>query len=252
MSLESVARLRTQLLNYAHAQELRPGEKMGSERELADRLGTSRSALRLALAQLERDGAIRRSMGRGGGILFDDGRIERNLNTIQGVPVMLRQQGFEVATRVLRQDIAVATPAEKRNLELPGSTNVLRVVRLRLANGTPWSLDTSVLPAELFSGLLTHDLTQSLYDVMERHFAQVPVESDETIDTVAANAEQAELLQVELGAPLMQIWRVTRGEGNVPIEFAHDYFRADRTRVHLRRYRSSWKRPPGARTTPGE
>jgi GntR family transcriptional regulator len=45
-----------------------PGERLGAERELAERLGVSRSTIRAALADLERGGAIRRSRGRGGGI----------------------------------------------------------------------------------------------------------------------------------------------------------------------------------------
>lgn len=238
------ASLRFRIVALARDLELRPGERLGSERELAERLGTSRAVLRLALDGLAADGVIRRSMGRTGGVLLDDGRIERNLNTIQGVPMMLRQQGFEPSTELLHSGISMASPAERRNLGLADSENVLRIIRLRLADGVPWSLDSSVLPASLFPGLLSGDLTGSLYALMEQRYRVRPAEADETFDTVLADEEQAGLLRVSAGAPLIQIWRVTRGQDDTAIEFAHDHFRADRTRIHLRRYRSSWKRPP--------
>ena len=48
-----------------------PGTKLGSERELAERYGTSRSSLRQVLAALEEAGLISRVIGRAGGIYGD-------------------------------------------------------------------------------------------------------------------------------------------------------------------------------------
>lgn len=68
---ELVYRIRARI----REQELLPGEKLGSERALADSLGVSRSDLRNALTVLESDHEIIRKIGRAGGIVISDGRL---------------------------------------------------------------------------------------------------------------------------------------------------------------------------------
>jgi GntR family transcriptional regulator len=222
--------------------ELRVGDRIGSERAIAEQFGVPRSALREALEELETAAEIRRTMGRTGGVFVADGKIERQLNTIQGIPDLLRQQGFVSATTVLAEGIGVATPSEQRSLALAEGDNVFRLRRRRDASGVPLSLDTMILPMRLLPGFQDHDHTESVYKVLAREYRIEMKHADETIDVSAATAEQAALLEVEEGAPLFEIWRITLDASETPIEFSHDFFRADRTRISLRRYGARWKR----------
>lgn len=239
---EVTRRLITQIEQQISEQELRPGERWTSERALAGQLGVARTALRVALTELEERGAIRRTMGRTGGIIVSDGKIERQINTTTGIPDMLRQQGLRPSTVVIRLDIAMATPSELRALALDEGDNVVRIVRRRDADGTPWSLDTSVLPARLVPAIGTHPLDGSLYELLAREYGLEPAEADETVDIAAADEGTAAHLGITPGAAVLQVWRTTRTAGGTPMEFAHDVFRGDRTRMHLRRYGASWKR----------
>ena len=236
------AEIRRRMLSLIRQERFRPGELVGNERDLADRLAVGRTALRLVLGELEDEGLIHRSLGRGGGVHFHDGRIQRHLNTIQGVPEMVRQQGMTVTTRVIRAEIAGPDADERRNLRLAEAGNVIRLVRLRFVDGVSWSLDTSVLPSRLFPGLLAKDLTESLYSTLSQDFGTVLDHADETIEVVHATTEQGEVLGIAEATPLLLIWRVTYAATGEPIEFAHDYFRADRTRVHTQKYGVNWKR----------
>lgn len=222
--------------------ELRVGDRLGSERALAERLGVPRSALREALEELESAAVIRRTMGRTGGVFVTDGKIERQLNTIQGLPDTLRQQGFVSSTEVLDEGIGVATPSEQRSLALAEGENVFRMTRRRDASGVPLSIDTMSLPMRLVPGFQEHDHTDSVYRVLAREYRIETAHADETIDVAAATARQASVLGVDEGAPLFEIWRITFDASDSPIEFSHDFFRADRTRISLRRYGARWKR----------
>ncbi|UFS58604.1 GntR family transcriptional regulator [Subtercola endophyticus] len=235
---EIVTRIRREIRRL----ELHPGERLGSERELAERLNEPRSALRAALEVMEADDEIRRAMGSQGGIFVSDGRIERNLNTIVGVPGMLRQQGFRCTTTVLRAMVGLAAPDEQRALRLSESSNVIRLVRRRDANDIPWSLDTAVIPADLVPGLLQHDLTESLYDVLRDDYGLETAEAHETIDLAAAASYAASVLDIEIGTPVFQIWRTTTATNGAVMEFAHDLFRSDRTRIQMQRLGARWKR----------
>lgn len=219
-----------------------PGESLGSERALAERLGVGRTVLRQALERLEDEGVLRRSLGRHGGVFAHDGRLERHLNTTLGVPEMVRRQGLQVATRVLGATLGLAWPDEVRTLRLAPDEPVVRVVRLRLVEGVPWSLDTSVLPSRRYPGLLHHDLTGSLYAVLTSEYGLELDHADETVEAVPADGERAALLEVAPGSALLEIRRVAHQVDGSPVEYAHDFFRADRTRVHLRELGTNWKR----------
>jgi GntR family transcriptional regulator len=155
---------------------------------------------------------------------------------------MVRRQGLRVSTTVLGATLGVAWPDETRNLRLGGDEPVLRIVRLRLVEGVSWSLDTSVLPSRRYPGLLHRDLTGSLYAVLTSDYGLELDRADETVEAVPADAAQAELLQVPVGSALLEIRRVAYQVDGVPVEYAHDFFRADRTRVHLQKLGTNWKR----------
>ena len=75
-----------------------PGAKLGSERELAERYGTSRSSLRQVLAALQESGLIDRVIGRSGGIFISHAQVQRSLSDVVGVPAFLASQGYVAGT----------------------------------------------------------------------------------------------------------------------------------------------------------
>lgn len=230
------------LVRFCQTERFHPGEQIGNERALAERLGVGRTVLRQAIDRLEREGTVRRAIGRSGGLFFHDGRIQRHLNTVEGVPDMVLHQGRTISTRVLRAEVGVPEPDEYRRLTLDPGAAVMRVRRLRLVDGISWSLDHSTLPTSRFPGLLSRDLTGSLYRVLASEYALELDHADETIEAVPASAEQAAVLAVPEGSALLKICRVAWDVTGAPVEYAHDLFRADRTRVHLQNYGTNWKR----------
>jgi GntR family transcriptional regulator len=216
-------------------EELRAGDRLGDERGLADRLGVPRTRLRVALGRLESEGLIRRTIGRGGGVVVADGRLERHLNTTEGLPDIARYQGIDVRTTVLRIELTLAGARDRRMLQLAEGAAVHRVSRLRFAAGTPLSLEVSALPAELFPGLASQDLS-SLYRALRTVYQVEPVQSDETLELSAAAADQAVLLGVPEGTPLIRVERVAVSAAGRPIELAHEFFVGARIRFHSRKY----------------
>ncbi|NMN00220.1 GntR family transcriptional regulator [Bifidobacterium sp. DSM 109958] len=215
--------------------ELEPGEKMGSERGLAAEFGVSRFELRLALTQLESRHEVIRKIGRGGGIVVADDRLERNFNTSESLPVIARRQGFDLRSSVLRAVITPASPSDARLLELGGpAPTIYDITRLRFIDDGPLSVETSHLPADLFPQFPTHDLTQPFYTMFERYYDVHPAVVDETMETVEADARLAELLGVEIGAPVVRVRRITRDTRGRPCERAMDCYRADRIRFTMR------------------
>lgn len=217
-------------------QELRPGDRLGDERSLAAELGITRSRLRDALDLLQAAGHVRRRLGRGGGVFASDGRIERNLNTIEGLPDITRVQGVRLVTTVLRVDLVRAGPLDRRLLRLPTGAAVYHLQRLRRTDdGTGLSLEDTRAPASVFPDLDAQDLTQ-LYRCFRETYGVTPAVSDESIEVAYATTGQAELLGVGTGTALVRLSRLTLDDQQRPVEIGTELFVADRMRFHLRRY----------------
>jgi len=222
---------------------LRPGQRLGAERDIAVQLGVSRSTLRHALAALEHDGLVRRVPGRGGGTFVSQGKIDRDLSRIVGIPALLRDQGFTVGSRIVSVAVVASSQEAASALAISSGSFVVDVVRIRLADGTPISLERAQLPADRVPGLLERELSGSLYELLEREYDLRPHEAVERIEVTAAPREVASILGVRPGDPLLSITRTTVDEDDVPFEYSHDLFVADRTRIVVR--------SPGARDASG-
>jgi GntR family transcriptional regulator len=225
---------RRRLLDQISRGQLRPGERLGAERDLAQALGVSRSTVRQALAALEAAGVVRRVPGRGGGTFVRQQKVERDLSQVVGVPALLRQQGMTAGSQVVSTGLGLADEETATALGLPADGYVIDVVRIRLADGTPISLEHVRLPAQRFPGLLDLPLGGSLYELLQEYFGTAPGEAVEHIEVVSAAEDEASILGVEPGAALLSITRTTKDATGSPFEFSHDLFRADRTFITVR------------------
>lgn len=208
-----------------------PGTKLGSERDLADRYGTSRSSLRHVLAALEEAGLVDRVIGRAGGIFISHAQVQRSLSDVVGVPAFLASQGYVAGTRVLSTKITVPDRTTQHALRIGAEDFVIEIQRVRLADGSPISLELAQFPADPFPGLLERELGGSLYEILETHYGLVTSRADERIEAVNATAEEATLLGIRARSALLLITRVAYDQRGAPCEFSRDLFRGDRTRL---------------------
>jgi GntR family transcriptional regulator len=190
--------------------------------------------VRAALAELERTGQVRRVRGRTGGIFVAERKVERDLTSLSGLPAYLRRQGFQSDARVISTATAAAEDEVATALGLGAGALVHEIVRVRLADGEPISLERAAFPADRFPGLLDHSLSGSLYELLSSRYELEPGEAEERIEVVAAGAAEARLLGVPRGAPLVSISRTAWSAEGVPFERSHDLFRGDRVRIVVR------------------
>jgi GntR family transcriptional regulator len=226
--------VRRRLIAMVDRGTLQPGQKVGAERELAVKLGVSRSTLRQALASLEEAGIVRRVPGRGGGTFIASAKVERDLSRIVGIPMLLRGQGFTAGSRVVSVSVTLAGPEAAEALGIADTDFVVDLVRIRLADGVPISLERAVFPAELVPGLPERELGGSIYELCDREYGLRPDEAIELIEVVAADTDEASILAIEPGAALISVTRTTRDAQGVAFEYSHDLFRADRTRISVK------------------
>lgn len=226
--------VRGRIIQLIQRGQLSPGAKLEPERELAASLGVSRATLRQALISLQHAGVVRREPGRGGGTYIATSKVDRDLSQIAGVPSLLRDQGFTAGTRVLSIVVRAAGQDAAAALAIDPGDFVVDLVRIRLADGTPFSLERAILPADLVPGLPEKQLGGSLYELLDREYGLRPQEAIEHLEVVSATEDEAAVLDVTPGDSLILVNRTTITPEGRTFELSHDLFRADRTRISVR------------------
>lgn len=227
--------VRRSLLRMITSGALKPGERLGTEREMSEQFKVSRATVRSAILPLDRAGVLERRTGRAGGTFVRAGVVERDIAEQLGLPARLAAGGHTTSTRVLRTARRPARAIEAQALGLDSGEDVVVLERLRYADGLPLSLDTACFPAALVPDLLEQPLGGSVYDLVRMRYGLAPEQVQEEMTIVAAKPREAKELEVAVRAPLMQLVRVSRDREGRAFEYAEDLFRADRVRLVARR-----------------
>jgi DNA-binding GntR family transcriptional regulator len=227
--LPAYLQIEEELASQIEQGTLPPGHRLPPERELAARLGVSRMTFRQAMGRLERRGLITRIQGRG--TFVSEPKLVHQANLLRGFFQESVGQGVVPTSRTLSRERVVATRALASILDLRIGEVVFKVVRLRFARDLPAVLETSFFPGGLFPGLLDLDLDHvSIYRLMEQRFGCTPVRATQTMESVAAEPPEADLLGVAPGSPLMLLERTAWDSSGRPVEHARDLYRGDRSR----------------------
>lgn len=213
--------------------EWKPGDQITSEPELCEIYGISRTVVRQALKEMEYEGLIYRRKGKG--TFIAEPKIGESLvQKLTGFYQDMVERGYKPVTQVLRHEIVPANAKIARYLGLEQGTLVFVIERLRFVEEVPILLVTTYLPYELCPKLGDYDLSdKSLYAVLEKEFGIKLSHGRRTIEAVAANEREAELLQVDECAPLVLLDSVTYLEDGTSIEYYHAVHRGDRSRFEV-------------------
>ncbi len=205
---------------------LPPGSPVPPERTLSAEFGTSRTTVRQALQELVVEGRLERIQGKG--TFVAKPKVAQALRLTSYTEDM-RAQGLEPTSRLLGVDDLLADAELAARLEIRAGTKVLRVERLRMANGEPMAIEVTHLASRRFPGL-RDELAKytSLYAALEERYGVRLTEAEETIETVPAPPREAALLGTDVGLPLLLLSRHSWAQDGSPVEYVHSLYRGDR------------------------
>jgi GntR family transcriptional regulator len=198
-------------------------DALPGERELAEVFGVSRVTVRKALRELIAEGLLHQRQG-AGTFINRSPHVEQRLSTLTSFTEDIGGRGLKPDSRWLSRSVATATPEEAMALGLRPGAEVVRLHRLRLADGTPLAIELSALPT---SFLPDPDLVQgSLYETL-RARGYPPFRALQRLSAIRLPTDQATLLGVPDGAPALYIERRTFLENGTPLEFVRSHYRGD-------------------------
>jgi len=209
--------------------EYRPGDQLPTEDALLQRFQVSRITVRRAIQNLVSRGLL--EIRRGLGTFVLSPQIEAELTKLTGFVEDMNAAGRKATARVVSQDVVASSARVAERLQLARGTKVMRIKRVRLADGTPISFDETYLPLRLGKQIVRNDLRlQPIFTLLEEEYGVPLVEADYELEAVIATKVVADALQVRVGSPIFQIERTSITIGGQPVDYEVLSYRGDLVR----------------------
>jgi len=213
----------------------KPHENIPSERLLEEQYKLSRPTIRQAIDLLEKQGLLYRVHGKG--TFVSPHKIQMGMQELTSFSEDMRSRGLQPGHRILVME--ETKPSEKivQRLEIQDpEQKVLRVKRLRLGNDEPIGIQDSYLILPEGQTIQREEINESgsIYAILRDKFGLFPTEADETLEVTLATPEEAGLLRIAAGSPLLLNERITWSQDRQAIEFVRTLYRGDRYKYYTR------------------
>ncbi len=224
------------LRQFIRDNRLEPGDPLPTEEQLQAAYGLSRATVRDALAELEREHLVVRRQGVGTFVARPP--LKRDLQALTSFTEDMLSRGLRPSSLLLAyEDPAVGDLPP----ELEGVPSV-RVVRLRLADERPFGIHDTLIPAEVAQACgftrrrLLDDPSLSFYASLEAAGYHIE-EGREHLTACAASAQQAALLGLPAGSPLIRVVRLSWSREGKLLEHITAHYPPEHYEyvIHLRR-----------------
>jgi len=201
------------------AGEWKPGESIPSEMELAARYGVSQGTVRKAIDALAKENIVVRRQGKG--TFVSTHKEEKSklrflrLTSADGSKELLENELLECNRTKVNAEIAQLTG-------LKIGTAIIEIKRLLTFSQRPAILDYIIVQSKSFRGLNASKINEnngSLYSMYETLYGVPMIRAEEKLSAIMASQQEAKLLNIEPGFPLLKIERVAFTYGDKPMEW---------------------------------
>lgn len=202
--------------------------RIPSERDLSDQFNVSRATVGKAIKELVRAGHLNVQIGKG--TYVSEPLMKQQIETLTSFTEEMKLRGQRTISQVLSASIKIAPPDIVNVLDIHAGEMIMELKRLRHVSNRPMAIEKASVVASLCPNILVkHDFAHaSLYDVLRKEYGINLVVAEQTFEARAATADEAKLLSIAEGAPVLAINRVTYDNLQRACEEVKSVYRGDR------------------------
>lgn len=239
--------LANELRNYIQSGSWNIGDMFPTDREIMEKYKVSATTVRRAVKQLVEEGWIERKPGKGTFIKKEP--IKEELGNLTGFFEEMTNKGFVPKAEIIELREITADAAllkEFPELKKLKQEKLMLIKKLHKVSDKKLIYVSSFWNIDYGKELAKYNLAETgVYEIASRFLNVQLTKAEETISAKAADKEEAEHLGIKKGEPVMVMERLTY-EGDNPIEYAYNVYRADRYRYHITLHKeqlgNSWNR----------
>lgn len=209
------------------------GSRIPKEDDLIEQFAVSRTTIRQTIQNLVRRGLV--EIRRGKGTYVAQPKLTQELTELSGFVEDMEMLGRRPSTRVLDKKIVPANESVAQHLNLAEGDLVVRIQRVRLADGLALSFDETYLPKKIGEKVLKDDLeNKPIFFLLEEKYNIPLLEAEYRLEATSADTFVARALGTSVGSPIFQIERTSYAEGHKPVDYEKLHYRGDHIRFVTR------------------
>lgn len=213
----------SRLENAITSGEIPPGSRLENEIALGERLGISRPTIRRAIQDLVDKGLLVRRRGIGTQVVH--GQVTRNVE-LTSLFEDLARSNKHPSTTLLTHEIITADAKMAERLGVTAGSAVLRLRRLRAADGVPVAVLENYLPED-FANITADELEEfGLYQVLRGRGVTMRV-ARQRIGARLATGDESSLLEIDKNGAVLTMDRTAYDNSGRAVEYGHHCYRPD-------------------------
>lgn len=212
-------------------ERLDPNTRIPPEDQLARMFGVSKMTMRQALGKLVNDGVLVRR--KGSGTFIAETKIEREATRLVSFYEDIKKKGLNPESDVLEKRVIAPAHKLRETLRLKEKDLIVKIIRLRKANDVPMAVNHAYIPEKFCPGLMEEALSQvSLSRLMEEKYQLNVAYAVQTVRAVKATPQEAALLQIKAGDPVLSMERTMFDSSQRPLCHYVNFFKSDTYAFH--------------------
>lgn len=206
------------------------GQRLPSERDLADDYEVSRMTLRQAITLLVEEGILERRVG--SGTYVASHRVQEKMRGTTSFTEIVRSQGKSPSSQVVSYQRKPANDTEIQQLQLKASDYVVRMERVRYADNVPLVFEVASIPEKLIREFKREDITEHFFQTLTDNGYEIG-KSQQTIYAKNASERVANYLKVPKNHAVLALTQVSYFTDGRPFEYVHSQYVGDRFEFYL-------------------
>lgn len=212
---------------------LEENEKLLSEREICEKYDVSRTTVRQAMDELEKEGYIYKIHGKGT-FVAPKKKLNQDLISFYSFTEEMKKLSKKPSSEVIGFEIIEAGSKIGSKLNVSEEDLLYKISRVRKADDIPMIYETTYLPFNKFKNLLKEELVERpMYDVLRDKYGAKLTSAEEYFQPILTNKVQSLYLNIIEGAPSLKIERFTYDNTEV-VEYTVSIARGDKFKYRVK------------------
>jgi GntR family transcriptional regulator len=206
--------------------QLKPGQSIGSQRQLEKEFSVSTVTVRQAINLLEKEGLVVTKHGKG--TYVKPVKFNENLINLQSLSEVMTEKGLKPMVSVIKISKVVTPSNSQAGYWERFGSECLYIERLHSVNNKPIAFAQIYLPYSIGKSLTKEELEErTVYDLIENKLCIKLGEAEQLIEACPADKKLAEFLKVNQGYPLLRAERVSFDFKGLPLEHIVFFYKHD-------------------------
>jgi len=206
------------------------GQRLPSERDLAEKFQVSRMTLRQAITLLVEEGVLERRVG--SGTFVASTRVQEKMRGTTSFTEIMKAQGKIPSTQVISYKHTIPSLQEVDKLGIDKTETIVRMERVRYADGVPVVYEVTSIPEKFIKNFKKEEVTSHFFQTLEKHGYRIG-KSQQTIYARLAKEKIAEYLEIPKGQAILGLTQISYFDNGVAFEYVKSQYVGERFEFYL-------------------